>query len=280
MDENEQDKESPGQSDIDVEKIIDERKRLDKLFQDKFTRVITVMFTDLKGSTSIAETQGDFASRSLIKQLNDILLDIIKKHNGTLVKTMGDGTMSYFEKAQDALRSAVEIQKGVEGFNLEKNFQLPVFMRIGLHTGTGIVEKNDIFGDVVNVASRFEGQAAPAEICMSEETFNALEDKSEHYCRFLREATLKGKKEPFKIYKAFWNPKEVETDMARQKAGPPEAAEVKKGLPVAVKIILYILIPLLIVFLLAKGKDIFSPSDTEEKRTKQHKINVPSEPQK
>jgi class 3 adenylate cyclase len=264
---------------VDVDKIIEERERLDKLFKEKFTRVITVMFTDLKGSTSIAETQGDFASRTLIKQHNDILFPIIKNHSGTLVKTMGDGTMSYFERPQDALRSAVEIQKGMDGYNIEKKPKVPILIRIGIHTGTGIVEQNDIFGDVVNVASRFEGQANPGEICLSEDTYNALDDKSEVYCRFVKETTLKGKKDPVKLYKAFWNPKEIEKDMSAPKPAAAGEAE-KKGIPLLVKLILFVLIPFLIIFFMIKGKDIFGPESSDEKRSKRHSVTVPAEPSK
>ncbi|OGW19516.1 MAG: hypothetical protein A2077_06170 [Nitrospirae bacterium GWC2_46_6] len=259
----------------DVDKIIEEKERLDKLFKERFTRVITVMFTDLKGSTSIAETQGDFASRTLIKQHNDILFPLIKKHNGVLVKTMGDGTMSYFEKPQNALRAAVEIQKGIDGHNFEKKSNIPILIRIGIHTGQGIVEQNDIFGDVVNVASRFEGQASPGEICISEETFSALDDKSEVYCRFMRETTLKGKSEPVKLYKAFWNPREIEQDMSDKQ--PIRQKEEKKGLPVAVKILLFIVIPLIVIFLLIRGGNLFNFSEPEEKRTKQHSVTIPGE---
>lgn len=259
----------------DVDKILEERERLDKLFKEKFTRVITVMFTDLKGSTSIAETQGDFASRSLIKQHNDILFPLLKKHNGTLVKTMGDGTMSYFTNPQDALRVAVEIQKGIDAFNLEKKISIPILMRIGIHTGRGIVEQNDIFGDVVNVASRFEGQASPGEICISEETYNALSDKSEIYCRFVKETTLKGKKEPVKLYKAFWNPKEIELDISGKK--PVQEKEVKKGLPLFAKIILFVVVPFLTIFLILKLTNIFSSSSIDEKRAKEHSVTIMDE---
>ena len=119
---------------------------------------------------------------------------------------------------------------------MEKKHPIPILMRIGIHLGQGIVEKNDIFGDVVNVASRIEGQANPGEIYMSEEAYLSLSDKGEIYCAFARETMLKGKKEPMRLYKAFWNPVEIDKDSALRKHGP--AAEPEKKMSLRAKIMI------------------------------------------
>lgn len=196
--------------DLDLGKILEERQRLESLLKEKFTRVITVMFTDCKGSTTITELEGDMAWRLILKHHNDILFQAVKEHNGILVKTMGDGTMSYFSHALDAIRCAVYIQKGIAKLNKNRKTAVPVQIRIGVHTGSGIVEKHDIFGDVVNVAARFEGLANPDEIYFSEDTFNALSDKEEINCRFIKKSRVKGKSQPYKIYRAFWKEGEFE----------------------------------------------------------------------
>lgn len=200
---------------INLEKLLEERERLEELIKNRFTRKITVMFTDFKGSTSIAETEGDVFSRMLIKKHNDIVFPILEQCQGVLVKTMGDGTLSYFENPSDAIRAAIRIQKEINAFNLSGKSTIPIHLRIGMHTGTGIVEKHDIFGDVVNVASRFETLANPGEIYLSESTFHGLHEMHEFYCRHIQTTTLKGKKEFFKIYKAFWDEKEIEEDRQR-----------------------------------------------------------------
>jgi class 3 adenylate cyclase len=267
-------KENTDTANFNVEELLGERERLDKLFKDKFTRIITVMFTDLKGSTAFAEKHGDLAHRTLIKNSNGIVLPIIKKY-GTLVKTMGDGTMSYYENPSDALRAGVEIQREIDNFNLEKKLDQLILIRVGIHTGQGIVEDNDIFGDVVNVASRFEAQAHASEIYFSEETYNALEDKSEIYCRYITETTIKGKEEPVKIYKAFWNPKEVELDLQRSPASPTEKMEEKKKLSLPLKLALFIIPILIILSIIFFGK--FSDTDKTENRSKQHSIVIPEQ---
>ena len=211
--------------DVSLDKFLEERQKLDALFADKFTRFITVMFTDLKGSTTIAETEGDLVSRMLVKKQSDIIMPAVKENNGVFVKSIGDGTLSYFENALDAVRAAARIQKGMDALNMSKTFKFPVFMRIGMHSGKCVVEENDIAGDVVNTASRFESAADGGGILLSEDTYNALSDKSEIYCRFVKQVTLKGKKEPFNAYKAFWNPQEIELDKQGKNAeASPQAA--------------------------------------------------------
>ena len=211
------DKDNPESSFMDLEKLLEQKEKLEGIIRDKFTRVVTVMFTDLKGSTSIAERHGDLSSRSLIKDHNNIVFPLIKDNNGVLVKSMGDGTLSYFPDALDALRTAVSIQRDFSAYNDQKKLAEPVHIRIGMHTGSVIIEKDDIFGDIVNTASRFESSADPGEIQLSEETYNSLSDKDEITCRFIKEALLKGKKEPFKIYKAYWDPGELEEDLRKEK---------------------------------------------------------------
>ncbi|TRX03602.1 adenylate/guanylate cyclase domain-containing protein [Candidatus Methylobacter oryzae] len=261
---------------LDAESLMAERQRLEALFHEKFTKVITVMFTDLKGSTAITEAEGNLAVRELMKKHNDMLFPILKKHNGVLVKTMGDGTMSYFTKAQDAARAASEFQRILKEYNAKQKPKIPIIVTAGLHTGEGIVEKDDIYGDVVNVAARFDAQAQGSEICVSEETFNALEDKAEIYCRYFRMAKLKGKKDEFKIFKIIWDPDDIEKDKAELAAGlstGQNQAQAKSGLFVWVAILAIIAIGIIAVTLLIKGNELFTGfSSSEERRSARHTI--------
>ena len=200
---------------MDIGKLLEEKARLEGLIQDRYTREISVMFTDLKGSTSVADTQGDMAARLLIKRHNDILFPIIKKHKGTLVKTMGDGTMSYFDIPTDAVRASVEIQRSVDRYNQSGEAAVPIGIRVGISSGKGLVEKDDIFGDVVNVSSRFESLAEAGEIYISESTNAGLSDaKGEFYVKLTRTTQIKGKGGEFKVFKVFWNHREIEREKA------------------------------------------------------------------
>ncbi|MEO7741714.1 MAG: adenylate/guanylate cyclase domain-containing protein [Usitatibacter sp.] len=236
---------SPTQSlTSDIGRMLEDRERLERAMKEKFQRVLTVMFTDLKGSTAIAESSGDMAVRAMLKRYHDLCQQAITAQGGTLVKTIGDGSLSHFVDALPACRAAAAIQRGMEEINISKQYKSLLLARIGMHTGECILEKNDVFGDVVNTASRFESAANPGEIFISEDTYTALSDKSEFYTRFDREVTLKGKSMPFRGYIVFWDPKEIERDRATPvaPAKPPTPAW-KLGLVIGV--------PLLIVLAVA-----------------------------
>jgi class 3 adenylate cyclase len=197
---------------MDLEKLLEKKELLEAKIRDKFTKCVSVMFTDLKGSTALAEREGDMAVRAMLRDHNNIIFPQIENNEGVLVKSMGDGTLSYFENTQGALRAAVAIQKGFKDYNIKSGRKSPILIRVGIHTGNAIIEKHDIFGDVVNTASRFESSSNPSEIYISEDTYNALTDKNEIPCRFVKEISLKGKSEPFRAYKAYWDPAELEKD--------------------------------------------------------------------
>jgi len=164
-------------------------------------------------------------------------------------------------------------QHAIDDMNMQKKFKIPIFVRIGINTGEGIVEKTDIYGDVVNVASRFESSANPGEIYISESTYNAMTDKTAIYCRYVKMATLKGKKEPFKMYKAFWKEDEIEEDKAGivEKQESLGAEGKSSGMPPILKLILIALVPILVVFLIMKVGSIIKESQpTTEKRSISH----------
>lgn len=259
----------------DLEKFLEEKERMDALFKEKFTRKVTVMFTDLKGSTTIAEREGDMSSRLLIKHHNEIVLPLIASGGGVLVKTMGDGTMSYFESAQDSVRTAARILSEIDAFNVSKKIRTPILIRIGMHTGECIIEKSDIFGDVVNTASRFETSANPGEAYFSEDTYNAMTDKSELYCRFIKNVTLKGKSEPFKAYKVFWNQSEIDADKLGTSSLKTETVEKKPGLSPKVKVAIIVAIPIIIMlFLILSGKLFSIFKTSREVRSIDHAAEV------
>ena len=215
---------------MDIEKMLEQKERLESAIQDKFTRHITVMFTDLKGSTAMAEIHGDLAARSVIKKHTDILVPVIKNNSGILVKFMGDGSMSHFENAADAVQSGIEIQKRIDDLNRTKDGGLGISLRVGINSGKGIVEENDIFGDVVNVASRYESIAEPGGIYISESTSAEIKDrKDEFFCRFLKMTALKGKKDEVKVYKIYWKPDEIAKVKQLEAVGVKTALSGKKS---------------------------------------------------
>jgi len=261
----------------ELEQMLESREKIDAMFQDKFTKVITVMFTDLKGSTALADKQGDIVSRLLVKHYQDIIIPAIKQHHGVFIKSIGDGTLSYFENAQDALRAAAQLQRGIDEYIMANSPKTPILARAGMHTGRCIIEKNDIFGDVVNTASRFESTADPGGIALSEDTYHALSDPAEIYCKYVKTATLKGKETPFKVYKAFWNPEEAATERLRD-TGAAAAPALEKQASPARKIIFAAAIVLLLMMLILGGGKLMSLLHSSDGKRSIQEVTQPSRP--
>lgn len=143
-------------------------------------RTIAVMFTDVAGFTSFME-QNEKDAIAMLEEINTSITALLDSHSGSLVKEMGDGTLSYFFKGRSAINCARKIQKSLS----ERDFQI----RIGIHWGSVMLQENDILGDTVNVASRLEKMAPPGGICVSSELLQNLgssEDDSSAESRALR----------------------------------------------------------------------------------------------
>ena len=129
-------------------------------------KLAAIMFTDIVGYTKLTSADEEKAF-NLIKKKRDLLLPLIKKHSGKLIKEIGDGTLTRYFDTKDAIKCA-------NNFQLQTDEELQV--RAGIHTGEVIIDNEDVFGDVVNIASRLESIAQPRSILVSKETIDKLED--------------------------------------------------------------------------------------------------------
>jgi class 3 adenylate cyclase len=126
----------------------------------------TVMFTDILGSTALAEALGDTRWTQEIKAHVQLLKECVEAEDGRLIKSLGDGTMSTFSSAGAGLRTAQKIQCAMAGKLAEPHLRV----RIGLHTGDVLDAGDDFFGTVVNKAARIADAAQAGEICVSDAT--------------------------------------------------------------------------------------------------------------
>jgi hypothetical protein len=123
--------------------------------------------------------------------------------------------MSYFSNTLDAIEAAIAIQKELGELNDTKKMAVPIRVRVGINYGEGIVEENDIYGDVVNVAARIEAQANADEIYLSESAYHELSDKGKFYARVIKTTYLKGKAKPVQVIKVFYKDDEIDVDRKR-----------------------------------------------------------------
>lgn len=202
---------------VDLEKILEERLRLDTLLQDQFSRKVTVMFTDIKGSTAFFESKGDLAGRTMIHQHNSLVLPIIEENNGVLIKTIGDATMSMFETPTDGVRAAARIMQRLKEYNSGKSEREQIHVRAGLNYGVGLVEQHDVYGDLVNVASRVESLASAGEVYLTEDLYAVAKHGDEFIFRFVKALPVKGKSQPLNIYRLVWQQEELKLGRMRGK---------------------------------------------------------------
>src|SRR5260221_3523993 len=124
----------------------------------------------------------------------------IAEHQGRIVKTTGDGLLVEFSSVVDAVRCAVEIQRGMS----ERNADLPpdrrIDLRIGINLGDVIVEGGDIFGDGVNVAARLEASAEPGGICISRTVRDHIRDKLAYRFDDMGEQSVKNIARPVRVF--------------------------------------------------------------------------------
>ena len=184
-----------------------DRKYLANL--DKLRRKIVVMFTDIQGSTAYFEKHGDSAGLLMVHQCNDTLREIVDGHGGRVIKTIGDGMLATFEDCGRSVEAGIKMQHGLREISQSQPEAERVAIRIGIHYDTGIVRSHDVFGDVVNVASRIESVAQPRQIVISETLYEKVLDlgfQARKIGRFL----LKGKKSERTLYEILWNPSQPE----------------------------------------------------------------------
>lgn len=130
------------------------------------TGLATIMFTDIADSTAIAVALGDAPWSKAVKAHIGKMRQLVEGLGGTLIKSLGDGTMSSFPSARAALSAATAAQTAMDAAESEPRLRI----RIGLHTGDLIAGDSDVFGTVVNKAARIAALAGPGEIRVSDAT--------------------------------------------------------------------------------------------------------------
>jgi class 3 adenylate cyclase len=173
-------------------------------------RSLTILFTDLRGSTELYDKTGDAFAYNLVQEHFKILTDSIRKNSGAIVKTMGDAVMATFSRPQDAVHAAVDMINGMQSLNEKlRAEQHELGLKIGLHEGPALAinadDRVDYFGQTVNIASRVQGLAKAGEIWITEPVFRAIgvydTFNTSGYREQRQSVFLKGVREPTTVYK-------------------------------------------------------------------------------
>lgn len=155
-------------------------------------QLVAIMFTDIQGYTTLMQKSEELAVQAREKHRR-IFNSVTEKYEGKILQYYGDGTLSIFNSAIDAVNCGIEMQ---HGFREEPI--IPV--RIGIHTGDIIFSDEEIIGDGVNIASRIESLAIPGSILISAKVFDEIKNQKSIHTSILKTVKLKNVKKPIEVY--------------------------------------------------------------------------------
>jgi len=165
-------------------------------------RSCAVLFADIAGSTRLYEEFGDSRAQDMVTGCLLRLTESCVRHHGKVVKTVGDEIMCWFPTPDDAVNSAQEMHDLLR--EREQIDPQTPSVRIGLHFGEAIFERNDIFGDAVNLAARMTAVAKARQIITTESTVDRLSAPLSASTRLFDRATVPGRQGEVTMYEVLW----------------------------------------------------------------------------
>src|ERR1700719_4251781 len=164
-------------------------------------RLTAILAADAAGYSRLMGVDEEGTHERLKAHLRDLIEPKIAEHRGRIVKNTGDGFLAEFASVVDAVRCAVEMQRGVA----ERNAGTPpgerIEFRVGINLGDVIAEGEDIFGEGVNIAARLEGLAKPGGIYVSRVVRDQVRDKLDYTFEDLGEQQVKNIARPVRAYR-------------------------------------------------------------------------------
>ncbi len=203
----------PG-SDESLRELLQKRQELDHKLESKYTKVLTVMFTDIKGSTQFYEIHGDIDGRILLEKHNQILNPILTEYKGRIIKSTGDGMLIVFDKPYEGVKAAIAMQNKLWEFNKGKKEQEQISVRIAINCGKVIDDEGDVYGLEVSIANRINSVTNSNQILISQSMYEEVRNIDDVTCRPLPPVNVKGIQMPLKLYQVIWGEEELVGELA------------------------------------------------------------------
>ena len=163
-------------------------------------RLAAILAADVAGYSRLMGADEEGTHERLRAHLRELIEPKIAEHRGRVVKNTGDGFLAEFASVVDAVRCAVEVQRGMAERNAARPPEKGIEFRIGINLGDVIAESEDIFGDGVNVAARLEALAEPGGICISRVVRDQVRDKLDYTFEDLGDQQVKNIARPVRVY--------------------------------------------------------------------------------
>ena len=163
-------------------------------------RLTAILAADVAGYSRLMGVDEEGTHERLQAHFRELVNPKIQEHRGRIVKNTGDGFLAEFASVVDAVRCAVEVQRGIAERNVDVPTEKRIELRIGINLGDVIAEGEDIFGDGVNVAARLEALAEPGGICVSRVVRDQVRDRLDYAFEDLGEQSVKNIARPVRVY--------------------------------------------------------------------------------
>ena len=196
--------------------VLQKKSIVDVELGDQVMGEMTIMFSDVRGFTTLSEGMTPKENFDFINSLLNQICPLIRDHHGFVDKYMGDGVMALFPReADDAVQAAIDMRQQLAKFNKKRKAQnlLPIEIGIGLHSGLlmlgtiGEAQRMEgtVISDAVNLASRVEGltKRYGASLVISEQTLMRLKDPTKYSFRFVDKVQVKGKQLSVSVFEVF-----------------------------------------------------------------------------
>ncbi|HSS92735.1 MAG TPA: ATPase, T2SS/T4P/T4SS family [Candidatus Dormibacteraeota bacterium] len=185
--------------DVNPAKALTSETIISSLSAGQSEGTVTIMFTDVEGSTQMLSSRGFTTSHEIMKAYESIMEEKITEHAGRRIKGLGDGVMVSFGSTRHAVECAIEIQRAIAEYS-KQNPERKLKIRIGINTGEVVEEAGDIFGAAVNVAARVAGKAKGGQILVSEVVRELVGPVSEMKFGYRGRYKLKGFPDRFRLH--------------------------------------------------------------------------------
>ena len=164
-------------------------------------RLAAILAGDVAGYSRLMSADEEGTLRDLKIHRKELIDPKITEHRGRIVKTTGDGILVEFVSVVDAVRCAVEIQRGMADRNADVPDDKRIQLRIGINVGDIIIDGGDIFGDGVNVAARLETLADPGGILVASVVHDQVRDKLSFGFEDMGEQVVKNITRPVSVHR-------------------------------------------------------------------------------
>ncbi|MGI9304662.1 MAG: winged helix-turn-helix domain-containing protein [Gammaproteobacteria bacterium] len=168
-------------------------------------KLAAIFYADVAGYSRLTGEDEEETHRILSAYL-DVITDSVQRHDGNVLHYAGDAVLADFTTVVDALSCAANIQRRLAKRNADLPGDRKLQFRIGINLGDVIVDRNEIYGDGVNVAARLESLAEPGGICISGTVYDAIGTKLPLDYEFLGEQSVKNIDQPVRAYQAQQRP--------------------------------------------------------------------------